>query len=254
MHVATLVLLLLLAIAIAGPLSRLIRIPLPLLLIAAGAGLAAAGVHARFDPDLFLLLFIPPLLFADAFLMPLREFRQLQWIVITLAVGLVLFSTVGGGYLVHAILPEVPLVVGFTLAAILSPTDAVAVGGMIDETRVPGRFMRLLQGEALLNDASGLVCFNFAAAAAMTGNFSLGRASATFLIVALGGLAVGVVLTIGFNLVNSRLQRIGFDDPATQSTLVVLLPFAAYLAAEHLGASGILAAVAAAVAHALSAH
>lgn len=245
MHVATLVLLLLLVIAVAGPLSRLVRLPLPLLLIAAGAALAVAGVHVRFEPDLFLLLFIPPLLFSDAFLMPLREFRQVQGVVIAMAVGLVLFSTLGGGWLLHAIVPELPLVVGFTLAAILSPTDAVSVGSMIDETQVPSRFMRILQGEALLNDASGLVCFKFAAAAAMTGSFSLASASANFALVALGGLAVGVVLTMGFNLVNSQLQRIGFDDPATQCTLVVLLPFAAYLGAEHLGVSGILAAVSA---------
>ncbi|WP_338333552.1 Na+/H+ antiporter [Acetobacter sp. LMG 32666] len=245
MHVTSVVLLLLLITAVSGPFSRLLRLPLPLLLIACGVVASLLGLHIDFEPNTFLLLFIPPLLFSDAYLMPLRNFRELRWPILLLAVGLVIFSTIVGGYFIHWLLPVVPLAASFALAAILSPTDAVAVGGMIDEEHIPRRFLHILQGEALLNDASGLVCFKFAVAATLTGTFSIVHASLGFLLVALGGIFIGIALTFGFNIINRILSRHGFDEPTTQITLMTLLPFAAYLLAEHLEASGILAAVSA---------
>lgn len=124
--------------------------------------------------------------------MPLHNFRELRWPILLLAVGLVIFSTIIGGYFIHWLLPMVPLAAAFALAAILSPTDAVAVGGMIDEERVPRRFLHILQGEALLNDASGLVCFKFAVAASLTGTFSVMHASLGFVLVAVGGILIGM--------------------------------------------------------------
>lgn len=245
MHMTSVVLLLLLITAVAGPAARLLRLPLPLLLIACGIAASLLGFHIDFEPETFLLLFIPPLLFSDAYLMPLHNFRELRWPILLLAVGLVIFSTIIGGYFIHWLLPMVPLAAAFALAAILSPTDAVAVGGMIDEERVPRRFLHILQGEALLNDASGLVCFKFAVAASLTGTFSVMHASLGFVLVAVGGILIGMVLTFGFNFINRILSRHGFDEPTTQITLMTLLPFAAYLLAEHLEASGILAAVSA---------
>lgn len=245
MHVTSVVLLLLLITAVSGPFSRLLRLPLPLLLIACGVVASLLGLHIDFEPNTFLLLFIPPLLFSDAYLMPLRDFRELRWPILLLAVGLVIFSTIVGGYFIHWLLPVVPLAASFALAAILSPTDAVAVGGMIEEDHVPRRFLHILQGEALLNDASGLVCFKFAVAATLTGTFSILHASLGFLLVAVGGIFIGIALTFGFNFINRILSRHGFDEPTTQITLMTLLPFAAYLLAEHLEASGILAAVSA---------
>ncbi|WP_277909545.1 cation:proton antiporter domain-containing protein [Acetobacter okinawensis] len=110
------------------------RVPLPLLLITCGVVASLLGLHIEFEPETFLLLFIPPLLFSDAYLMPLRDFRELRWPILLLAVGLVIFSTLVGGYFIHWLLPVVPLAAAFALAAILSPTDPVAVGGMIDAT------------------------------------------------------------------------------------------------------------------------
>ena len=245
MHVATTILLLLFVTAFSLMLSRVVRLPLPLLQIALGVAASLLGVQVHFDPDVFLLLFIPPLLFADAYLMPTREFRSVGRAVLMLALGLVLFTTIGGGYVVHWLVPPVPLAACFALAAVLAPTDAVAVGGMIEGRPVPHRFMHILSGEALLNDASGLVCFKFAAAAAMTGSFSAGAAAGAFLLVSCAGFAIGAVLAGAVGLVETLLIRRGFDESVAFVTISALLPFAAYLAAEHVGASGILAAVAA---------
>ncbi len=245
MHMTSVVLLLLLITAVSRPVARLLHVPLPLLLISCGVVASLLGLGIEFDPETFLLLFIPPLLFSDAYLMPLRDFHELRWPILLLAVGLVIFSTLVGGYFIHWLLPVVPLAAAFALAAILSPTDAVAVGGMIEAEHVPRRFLHILQGEALLNDASGLVCFKFAVAAAMTGTFSILHASSGFILVSVGGILVGIVLTFGFNFANRILSRHGFDEPTTQITLMTLLPFAAYLLAEHMDLSGILAAVSA---------
>ncbi len=176
--------------------------------------------------------------------MPKRELWRLRGPVVALAVGLVLFTVVGAGYFIHWILPSIPLPVAFALAAVLSPTDAVAVSA-ITQGRLPTPLMHMLQGEALLNDASGLVTFKFALAAAITGVFSLTEASLTFVLVALGGLAVGVALSWLVGRLRRWMIARGWDDPATHVVFMLLLPFAAYVLAERLGASGILSAVAA---------
>ena len=176
-------------------LGRLLPLPLPLVQILAGAALAwpTLGLHVALDPELFLLLFLPPLLFSDGWRMPKRELWQLRGSILLLAVGLVLFTVVGAGYFIHWLMPAIPLPAAFALAALLSPTDAVAVSA-ITRDRLPAPLMHVLQGEALMNDASGLVTFKFALAATLTGIFSLADASLIFLLVAVGGLAVGVCL------------------------------------------------------------
>jgi len=151
---------------------------------------------------------------------------------------------VGAGYFIHWLLPSIPLPVAFALAAVLSPTDAVAVSA-ISQNRLPTPLMHMLQGEALMNDASGLVTFKFALAAAVTGVFSLANASLTFVLVAVGGLAVGVALSWLVGRLRAWMIARGWDDPATHVVFMLLLPFAAYVLAERLGASGILSAVAA---------
>jgi CPA1 family monovalent cation:H+ antiporter len=156
----------------------------------------------------------------------------------------VLFTVVGAGYFIHWLLPSVPLPVAFALAAVLSPTDAVAVSA-IARNRLPMPLMHMLQGEALMNDASGLVTFKFALVAAVTGVFSLANASLTFVLVAVGGLAVGVALSWLVGRLRAWMINRGWDDPATHVVFMLLLPFAAYVLAERLGASGILSAVAA---------
>jgi CPA1 family monovalent cation:H+ antiporter len=246
MQTAYTVLILLMLVSVSRLVGRVIPLPLPLVQIAAGALLAwpTLGLHVALDPELFLFLFLPPLLFSDGWRMPKREFWRLRGPILTLAVGLVLFTVVGAGYFIHWLLPTIPLPVAFALAAVLSPTDAVAVSA-IAQSRLPTPLMHMLQGEALMNDASGLVTFKFALAAALTGVFSLTDASVTFVLVAVGGLAVGVALSWLVGRLRSWMIARGWDDPATHVVFMLLLPFAAYVVAERLGASGILSAVAA---------
>ncbi|WP_408599885.1 Na+/H+ antiporter [Pseudomonas sp. PLMAX] len=246
MQTAYTVLILLMLVGVSRLLGRVIPLPLPLVQIAAGALLAwpTLGLHVALDPELFLFLFLPPLLFSDGWRMPKREFWQLRGPILTLAVGLVLFTVVGAGYFIHWLLPTIPLPVAFALAAVLSPTDAVAVSA-ISQNRLPTPLMHILQGEALMNDASGLVTFKFALVAAVTGAFSLANASVTFVLVAVGGLAIGVALSWLVGRLRSWMIARGWDDPATHVVFMLLLPFAAYVLAERVGASGILSAVAA---------
>jgi monovalent cation/hydrogen antiporter len=246
MQTAYTVLILLMLVSVSRLVGRVIPLPLPLVQIAAGALLAwpTLGLHVALDPELFLFLFLPPLLFSDGWRMPKREFWHLRGPILTLAVGLVLFTVVGAGYFIHWLLPSIPLPVAFALAAVLSPTDAVAVSA-ISQNRLPTPLMHMLQGEALMNDASGLVTFKFALVAAVTGVFSLANASLTFVLVAVGGLAVGVALSWLVGRLRAWMIARGWDDPATHVVFMLLLPFAAYVLAERLGASGILSAVAA---------
>lgn len=246
MQTAYTVLILLMLVGVSRLIGRVIPLPLPLVQIGAGALLAwpTLGLHVALDPELFLFLFLPPLLFSDGWRMPKRELWRLRGPILTLAVGLVLFTVVGAGYFIHWLLPGIPLPVAFALAAVLSPTDAVAVSA-ISRDRLPTPLMHMLQGEALMNDASGLVTFKFALAAAVTGVFSLANASVTFVLVAAGGLAVGVALSWLVGRLRSWMIARGWDDPATHVVFMLLLPFAAYVVAERLGASGILSAVAA---------
>lgn len=240
------VLILLLVVGGTRLLAQLLPLPLPLIQIASGAVLAwpSLGLHVALDPELFMFLFIPPLLFADGWRMPKGEFWQMRWPILTMAFALVLFTVAGGGAFIHLLIPEIPWAAAFALAAVLSPTDALAVSA-IAQNRLPRRLMHVLQGEALMNDASGLVAFKFAVAAAMTGAFSLLDASLSFLLVAVGGLACGVVLSWLLGRIRAWMIRRGWDDPATHVVLMLLLPFAVYMVAEELGVSGILAAVAA---------
>ncbi len=246
MQTAYTVLILLMLVSVSRLVGRVIPLPLPLVQIGAGALLAwpTLGLHVALDPELFLFLFLPPLLFSDGWRMPKRELWRLRGPILTLAVGLVLFTVVGAGYFIHWLLPSIPLPVAFALAAVLSPTDAVAVSA-ISQNRLPTPLMHMLQGEALMNDASGLVTFKFALVAAVTGVFSLANASLTFVLVAVGGLAVGVALSWLVGRLRSWMIARGWDDPATHVVFMLLLPFAAYVLAERLGGSGILSAVAA---------
>ncbi|WP_315919731.1 Na+/H+ antiporter [Mesorhizobium sp. SP-1A] len=247
MQIAVLIFVLLILVVISGAASRLVRVPLPVLQIALGAALAwpVGGIHIAVEPELFLLVFIPPLLFRDAFAAPKRELWELRRPIVALAVGLVCFTVLGFGYALHWLVPSVPLAVAFALAAVVSPTDAVAVSSIVDRNSVPSRLMHILEGESLLNDASGLVMFRFAVAAVLTGHFSIASASASFLYAVVAGVLCGVVALFVVTKSLKLIGRIGGVPTEVQVILMVLLPFAAYLMAEAVEASGILAAVAA---------
>lgn len=243
------ILILTLIVSLSGVVTRILpfQIPLPLMQIVLGALLAwpKFGLHVDFNPELFLVLFIPPLLFSDGWKTPIREFLRHGGEIVALALVLVIITVVGIGYLIYWVVPGIPLVAALALAAVLSPTDAVALSGIVGEGRIPKKLMDILQGEALMNDASGLVSLKFSIAVAMgTMVFSVGGASLEFVKVAAGGLLTGVAVTWGYSKSLRLITRWSGDDDATQTVLLLLLPFAAYLIAEHIGVSGILAAVA----------
>ncbi|WP_036168160.1 Na+/H+ antiporter [Massilia sp. 9096] len=250
METVELVLAMLLAVIVSGYAGRIlpIAIPLPLIQIVLGAVLAGVFGHGvQLEPDIFFLLFLPPLLFVDGWRIPKIGLFRDKLTILELALGLVIFTVVGAGFLLHWMIPGMPLAVAFALAAIVAPTDPVAVSSITERVPMPPRLMHILEGESLLNDASGLVCFRFAVAAALTGQFSLGKASLTFVWLFASGIAIGVLVTFAITRIHGILQRRFGEADGVPILINVLTPFAAYLGAEHVGGSGILAAVAAGV-------
>ena len=197
------------------------------------------------DPAFFFLCFLPPLIFSDGWLMPIRELLKAKRPILLLAIGLVIFTTVAVGLVAHALVPGLPLAMAFALGAIVSPTDAVAVNSATEHLKVPARMTTILNGESLMNDATGLVAFKFALAAAIAGTFSLRQAAWEFSVLALGGFAVGLALGYGIGRLRDLLRHVEASDSMIETTLSLLTPYAAYLAAEHLHVSGVLAVVAA---------
>lgn len=250
MEILLTILILTLVVSLTSVLTRLspVQIPLPLIQIAAGAVLAQPifGLHVEFNPELFLLLFIPPLLFAESSKIQPKELIKHSREIISLALVLVLITIFGVGYVIHLLLPNVPLIAAFALAAVLSPTDAVALLGIVGKGRISKNIQEVLEGEALMNDASGLVALKFAVAVTMgTMEFSVHGATIAFFVVALGGIAVGIAVTWLYGKGLLLISRYAHDEPSIQIVLMLLLPFIVYLVAEHFGLSGILAAVAA---------
>ncbi len=252
MHSIEVVLVMLLAVVASGYATRIVQrwlpVPLPLVQIALGATIAGVfGRGVALDPHLFFVLFLPPLLFLDGWRIPKSGLFRDRGLILPLALGLVVFTVLGAGLLIHWLIPAMPLPVAFALAAILSPTDPVAVSSIAARAPVPPRVMHILEGESLLNDASGLVCFRFAVAAAATGTFSLLSASLTFLWLAVAGVAIGVAVTVAVNRGHALVSRVFGEEAGTPILISLLTPFAAYLLAEQVAASGILAAVAAGI-------
>ena len=213
----------------------------------AGAALAAGGFQVDFDPHIFLLLFIPPLLFLDGWRIPKDAFFRDMKPIQSLAIGLVMVTILGIGLFIHWLIPAITVAAGFALAAILSPTDPVAVSAMTASSPLPSRMAHILEGESLLNDASGLVAFNFAIAAVLTGSFSPGEAVMKFFLMAFGGILSGLVVVWVTGKCNNFLVRRTREEPAIQILISLLIPFAAYLVAEEIEASGVIAIVIAAV-------
>ncbi|MFQ1055330.1 Na+/H+ antiporter [Gilliamella apicola] len=248
MELFSIILLLVLIVSLSGVVVKMlpIQIPLPLMQILLGCILAAFGVYVKFDPELFLVLFIPPLLFADGRKTSVKDFVYNFREIVGLALVLVVISIIALGYILHWMLPNVQLAAALALAAVLSPTDAVALSGIVGKGRIEKEKMEIIEGEALMNDASGLVSLKFAIAIA-TGllEFDLLQISISFFVVAVGGLAVGVLFTWLYAKVLRKINQLTNNDPAIQIVLLFLLPFAAYIIAEECHCSGILAAVSA---------
>lgn len=240
----------LLAVVASGYLVRILpfSLPLPLVQIALGAVVAALSSHGvTLDPSIFFVLFLPPLLFLDGWRIPKDGLFRDKGTILELALGLVLFTVVGAGFFIHWLIPAMPLPVAFALAAIVSPTDPVAVSSITARVPIPKRLMHILEGESLLNDATGLVCFRFAVAAVLTGSFSLASASLDFLWVSLAGLAIGVAVTYITTFAQHWLVDLVGEESGSPILISLLIPFGAYMLAERLHASAILAAVAAGI-------
>jgi Na+/H+ antiporter len=241
---------LLLAVVVSGAFARMspVPLPLPLVQIALGSIIASvANLGVALKPDIFFLLFLPPLLFLDGWRIPKEGLFRDKGTILELALGLVVFTVVGVGFFINWMIPEMPVAIAFALAAIVSPTDPIAVSAIAARVPIPKRLMHILEGESLLNDASGLVCMRFAVAAALTGTFSLVDAFGTFLWVAIGGIALGVGVTSIVTVAKNWVSQHFGEETGSQILISLLIPFGAYLLAEHLHCSGILAAVAAGV-------
>src|SRR5438309_7867582 len=234
-----LILICLVAVALLAIVARKIRVPYPILRTIGGVGLALVpGLPAiQLDPQLVFNLFLPPLLYPAAASTSWRDFRANLRQILPLAIVLVLLTMTATAYLLHYVV-GLPLAVGFVFGAIISPPDAVAALSVTQHLRVPRKIVVILEGESLANDATSFISFRFAVAAVMTGHFSLAAASTRFLLVAAGGICVG--LAIGW--LATQVQR-RLDDPPVQTMFSLLTPYVAYFAGERLHVSGILAVV-----------
>ncbi|WP_026565678.1 Na+/H+ antiporter [Bacillus sp. UNC41MFS5] len=226
-------------------------VPVPLVQIALGVLLASLplGIHIPMEPELFFVLFIAPLLFHDGKNVSRHALWKLRKPILLLALGLVFVTVFAIGYLIYWLIPSIPLPAAFALAAILSPTDVVAVSAISSRVKIPETIMHVLEGEGLMNDASGLVAFKFAVAATVTGVFSLAQASGSFIVIAIGGLAGGALLSILIIQLKIFIRRLGMEDVTIHMLIQLLTPFVIFYLVEHVHLSGILSVVAAGIVH-----
>lgn len=247
MEMLTLGLLLIAAVLVSSVIDQIApRVSLPLIQIGLGiviALFASTSIDIDLDPDLFLVLFIAPLLYDEA----KNADKALLWRdkkpVLSLAIGLVVVTVLVIGFAVHAIIPSIGLAAAFSLGAALGPTDAVAVSSLSKQVDIPERQKSILKGELLLNDASGIVSFQFALAAALTGTFSLVDATADFLFEFFGGLAFGAGLGFLGNFAVRKVRDLGVENTTFHVLFEVLTPFLVYLISDACHVSGIIAVV-----------
>lgn len=221
-----------------------LRMPYPITLVLGGLvlGFIPSLPAPTYSPHLLLTIVLPPILYHAALLTSWREFKRNLRPIMLLAVGLVLFTTVGVTLLVHLLFPQLPWLVGALLGAIISPPDAVAATAVLKRLPVPKRVAIILEGESLVNDATALVLYKFAVAALVTGQFNATHALSQFFFAAFGGVGVGFVLARLFMMVHRKLR-----DPLMETMLSLTLPYTAFILAEHVNTSGVLAVVTAGI-------
>ncbi|SDH81951.1 monovalent cation:H+ antiporter, CPA1 family [Planococcus glaciei] len=229
-------------------------IPTALVQVALGVLIVFLFEDISFDieTEWFLLLFIAPLLYNDGRHFPREELWRMRGPILGNAVLLVLITTVAGGFFIHWMIDEIPLAAAFALAAILSPTDPVAVNGIAQRIHIPQKVLNLVRGESLINDASGLVAFNYAVTAVVTGYFSLSEAALDFSYKFAAGAVLGLVL--GFLVIWIRyiIRQQGINDVTFLSLLHIMTPFLVFIITEDLlHASGVIAVVVAGIVHSL---
>jgi monovalent cation/hydrogen antiporter len=233
-----LVLLLLTAAVLLALVARRLHTPPAVAFVLGGMLLAVTpGVRALdLDPELYLALFLPPLVQASAYFTVWRAFRANLRPILLLAVGLVFFTAFAIGWSAKLLLPDMPWAAAFTLGAIISPTDTAVTTAVLGRLRVPQRIVTILEGESLVNDASGLVLYRVAVTAAITGQFSLVHAASSFVLLFAGGIAVGAAWGYGAIWIYRRLHDTNLEIAAS-----FLIAWASYLVAEAVGVSGVLA-------------
>jgi Na+/H+ antiporter len=239
-NIATVIILLAVVTALAQ-LTDLIRIPYPILLVLAGMGLGlVTGIPpVALHPDVVFLVFLPPILYDAAWSTSWPDFKAAKRPIILLAIGCVLFTTCAVAWIAHEFIPALGWAEAFVLGAIISPPDAIAATASTKGLSVPKRVITILEGESLVNDATGLIAYKYAVAAVVTGAFGIWEAGYTFILVAAGGVGVG--LLIGY--LSKIVFQITPDNPTTDTSFTFLVPFITYLFAESVHVSGVLAVV-----------
>lgn len=197
------------------------------------------------DPELFMVLFIAPLLYLEAHEIDKSALLKTLKLSLSLAIGLAIVTMVAVGFILHAVWPSITLAAALALGAALGPTDAVAVSSLGREASLTQRQRSLLKGESLFNDASGIVGFQFALAAAFTGTFAVGEAAGEFVVSFIGGTIFGLIVGTLANWVFETVRSLGWETTTTRILMELFLPFLLYLGAEEFHVSGILAVVAA---------
>ncbi len=226
--------------AAVGVLSERCKMPLPTMLVVAGVLLSFIpyAPTINLDPKVIFFIVLPPLLYIESFATPWKQLKDVGDLVSAQAIGLVLATIFGVAAALRLVIPEMPWAVALAFGAIVSPTDAVAVSAIAKSSFIPHKTMDVIRGESLVNDATGLVSFQYAVAAAVTGTFSLMNAGQSFLFVSLGGIAVGLLMSMILGKIRTELSHRPSEIIAS-----LLSPFVVYLTAEHLHVSGILAVV-----------
>ncbi|MDF1502739.1 Na+/H+ antiporter [Roseisolibacter sp. H3M3-2] len=222
-------------------LARRLPVPTPILQVAAGflVGLVPGVAIPELEPDVVFFVFLPPILWAAAFFTSFRDFKANRRPITLLAVGLVLATSVAVALVARALFPGMSWAVAIALGAIVSPPDAVAAAAIVSRLPVPHRVVVILEGESLVNDASALILYRSAVTAAVTGYFSWGESVVRFFVDA----GVGVLLGVAVSWLVLRLLRYT-DDPLAESLLALAAPYVAWLAAESIHVSAVLACVA----------
>ena len=231
----------LLVVAVAlGYVARRIGVAYPILLLLGGLvlGFLPGLPDIELDPNLVFLLLLPPILFGAGYSTPIRDFKANARPIALLAIGLVLFTTIVVGLVAQVAIPGLPAAAAFTLGAIVAPPDAVAATAVFRRLGVPPRVVTILEGESLVNDATAITLYGIAINAALYGTFSAAAASVSFVFIGVGGIVVGLVVGL---IVTEAWRRT--NDPTLEIMVSLLAPFAAYLPAEALHVSGVLATV-----------
>ena len=246
MHKIEIVFGLLVVVAALAAIAEKTKVAYPILLVVGGLALGfVPGLpNIELHPDIVFMIFLPPLLTSAAWYTSWRDFRVNLRPILSLAIGLVLVTTGAVAVVAHAAIAGMTWPVAFVLGAIVSPPDAVAATAITERLNVPKRIVTIVEGESLVNDATGLVAYQFAVAAVVTGTFSIWNAGLGFVLMSVGGVLVG--LAVGWFTIWLNRQT---DDPLVEITGTLLMSYASYLVAEHLHVSGVLASVAVGLYH-----